>query len=88
MKKETEKKPAKAEKKVAAKSVARRETVQKKPAAKAVKKAEPKKVEKTDDEVAFDKFLATYDSTLAKRCGRNKLYGIYQAGIKRGKKSK
>ena len=50
-----------------------------------VKKAEPKK---SADEIAFDKFLAKYDGTLAKRCGRNKLYGIYQAGIKRGKATK
>lgn len=87
MKKVNEKKAVKAEKKVS-KSETRRSAVQKKPTAKAAKKAEPKKVEKTDDEIAFDKFLSTYDSSLAKRCGHNKLYGIYQAGIKRGKKSK
>lgn len=63
------------------KSVERRSAVQKKP----VKKAEPKK---SADEIAFDKFLAKYDGTLAKRCGRVKLLNIFLAGIKRGKATK
>ena len=67
------------------KSIERRSAVQKKPVAKPVKKAEPKK---TADEIAFDKFLAKYDGTLAKRCGRVKLLNIYLAGIKRGKATK
>lgn len=49
---------------------------------KTVAKAGPKK---TADEIAFDKFIAKYDANLAKRCGRNKLFGIYLAGVKRGK---
>ena len=68
------------------KSVERRFAVQKKDVAKKpVKKAEPKK---SADEIAFDKFLAKYDGTLAKRCGRVKLLNIYLAGIKRGKATK
>lgn len=71
------------------KSVERRSAVQKKDVAKKpVKKAEPKKAEKLADEIAFDKFLAKYDGTLAKRCGRVKLLNIYLAGIKRGKATK
>ena len=64
------------------KSVERRSAVQKKDVA---KKPEPKK---SADEIAFDKFLAKYDGTLAKRCGRVKLLNIYLAGIKRGKAMK
>lgn len=59
------------------KSVERRSAVQKKDVAK-----------KSADEIAFDKFLAKYDGTLAKRCGRVKLLNIYLAGIKRGKATK
>ena len=67
------------------KSVERRSAVQKKDAKKPVKKPEPKK---SADEIAFDKFLAKYDGTLAKRCGRVKLLNIFLAGIKRGKATK
>jgi|GEM_PF-3909876 len=84
MKKVNEKKAVKAEKKVS-KSETRRSAVQKKPAAKAAK---PVKKAISEDEAAFDKFLEKYDPNLAKRCGRNKLYGLYLAGIKRGKAAK
>ena len=84
MKKVNEKKAVKAEKKVS-KSETRRSAVQKKPATKAVK---PVKKAISEDEAAFDKFLEKYDANLSNRCGRNKLYGIYQAGIKRGKAAK
>ncbi|MBP5358375.1 MAG: hypothetical protein J6Y69_04225 [Treponema sp.] len=84
MKKVNEKKAVKAEKKVS-KSETRRSAVQKKPTAKAAK---PVKKTISEDEAAFNKFIDGFDPSITKRCGRLKLFAIYQAGIKRGKSSK
>lgn len=96
MKKVNEKKAVKAEKKLfkgevipaqkkVSKSETRRSAVQKKPA---VKAAKPAKKVVSEDEVAFNKFIDSFDPSITKRCGRLKLFAIYQAGIKRGKSSK